>query len=47
MAREKLDRGESLNSSKSRRDDDQLELGGNEPPEPEILLSILNRKKNY
>lgn len=54
MAREKADRGETISSrsSKMKRtdSDDDIrsrhggDLGGNEPPEPEVLLAILNRK---
>ena len=56
MAREKADRGETISSRSSKmkrtdEDDDEDnfksrhgDLGGNEPPEPEVLLAILNRK---
>ena len=54
MAREKADRGETMSSRSSKKrknfdDDDDIssrvgDIGSNEPPEPEVLLAILNRK---
>jgi hypothetical protein len=55
MARDKADRGETMSSRSSKmgkheeEDDDIMsryggDVGGNEPPEPEVLLAILNSK---
>jgi hypothetical protein len=55
MARDKADRGELLSSKSCKKsknldsDDDDMssrigDLASNEPPEPEVLLAILNRK---